>query len=142
MKTVSIKNLVIVYSKGNPYRIHFWNMSKNDAISIMNNSNLIDKKGFFIIFLYKMSEITYYQYNRDIILNRAKGYYKNNKELLRERAKNKCRSLSEDEKVIKKQYQKDRYHNMSDEEKQRLKDYQKNYYETKKLKSILNQYEK
>ena len=31
-----------------------------------------------------MSEITYYKKNRDIILNRAKGYYKNNKELLRE----------------------------------------------------------
>ena len=31
---------------------------------------------------------------------------------------------------------------MSDEEKQRLKDYQKNYSEAKKLKSILNQYEK
>ena len=45
MKTVSIKNLAIVYSKGNGYRIHFWNMSKNDAISIMNNSNLVDKKG-------------------------------------------------------------------------------------------------
>ena len=31
---------------------------------------------------------------------------------------------------------------MSDEEKRRLKDYQKNYYEAKKLRSILNQYEK
>ena len=31
---------------------------------------------------------------------------------------------------------------MSDEEKQRLKDYQKKYLEAKKLKSILNQYEK
>ena len=31
-----------------------------------------------------MSEITYYQRNRDMILNRAKEYYKNNKELLRE----------------------------------------------------------
>ena len=31
-----------------------------------------------------MSEITYYQRNRDIVLNRAKEYYKNNKELLRE----------------------------------------------------------
>ena len=29
-----------------------------------------------------MSEITYYQRNRDIVLNRAKEYYKNNKELL------------------------------------------------------------
>ena len=45
MNTVSIKNLAIVYSKGNAYRIHFWNMSKNDPISIIHNSNLIDKKG-------------------------------------------------------------------------------------------------
>ena len=72
-----------------------------------------------------MSETTYYQRNRDIMLNRA---------LLRERAKNKYRSLSEEEKVIKKQYQKARYHNMSDEEKQKLKDYQKNYREARKLK--------
>ena len=45
MKTISINNLSIVYSKGNAYRIHFWNISKDDAISIMHNSNLIDKKG-------------------------------------------------------------------------------------------------
>ena len=76
------------------------------------------------------------------MLNRAKECYENNTELLRERANNKYRSLSEDEKDIKKQYQKARYHNMSDEEKQRLKGYQKNYRETRKLKSILNQYEK
>ena len=29
-----------------------------------------------------MSETTYYQRNRDIMLNRAKGYYENSKELL------------------------------------------------------------
>ena len=40
-----------------------------------------------------MSEITYYQRNREIILNRAKENDKNNKELLREQAKNKYRSL-------------------------------------------------
>ena len=45
MKTVSIKNLAIAYFKGNVHRIHFWNMSKDDAINIMHNSNLIDKKG-------------------------------------------------------------------------------------------------
>ena len=45
IKRVTIKNLAIVYSKENAYRIHFWYMSKNDAISIMYNSNLIDKKG-------------------------------------------------------------------------------------------------
>ena len=31
-----------------------------------------------------MSEITCYQRNRDVILNREKEYYKNNKELMRE----------------------------------------------------------
>ena len=31
--------------KGSAYRIRFWYMSKDDAISIMGNSNLIDKKG-------------------------------------------------------------------------------------------------
>ena len=32
-----------------------------------------------------MSEATYCQRNREVILNRAKDYYENNKELLRER---------------------------------------------------------
>ena len=32
-----------------------------------------------------MSKKTYYQRNREVILNRAKDYYENNKELLRER---------------------------------------------------------
>ena len=32
-----------------------------------------------------MSETTYYQRNREVILNRTKDYYENNKELLRER---------------------------------------------------------
>ena len=32
-----------------------------------------------------MSETTYYQRSRDVILNRANDYYENNKELLRER---------------------------------------------------------
>ena len=32
-----------------------------------------------------MSKTTYYQRNKEVILNRAKDYYQNNKELLRER---------------------------------------------------------
>ena len=32
-----------------------------------------------------MSETTYYQRNREVILNREKDYYENNNELLRER---------------------------------------------------------
>ena len=41
--------------------------------------------------------LTYYQRNRDVILNRAKDYYENNKERLREQARDKCRNLSEEE---------------------------------------------
>ena len=44
-KAMSFNDVAIVYVKGSAYRIHFWYMSKDDAISIMNNSNLIDKKG-------------------------------------------------------------------------------------------------
>ena len=44
-KAMSFNDVAIVYGKGNAYRIHFWYTSKDDAISIMSNSNLIDKKG-------------------------------------------------------------------------------------------------
>ena len=44
-KAISFNDVAIVYVAGSAYRIHFWYMSKNDVISIMNNSNLIDKKG-------------------------------------------------------------------------------------------------
>ena len=35
----------IVSVKGSDYRIHFWYMSKNNAINIMKNSNLNEKSG-------------------------------------------------------------------------------------------------
>ena len=44
-KAMSFNNVVIIYVRGSVYRIHFWYMSKNDAINIMNGSNLADKKG-------------------------------------------------------------------------------------------------
>ena len=48
-----------------------------------------------------MNNLTYYQKNRDVILNRAKdykNYYENEKERLRDTAKGKYRNLSEEEK--------------------------------------------
>ena len=42
---MGFNDVAIVYVNRNAYRIHFWCMSKNDAICIMSNSNLIDKKG-------------------------------------------------------------------------------------------------
>ena len=66
-----------------------------------------------------MSETTYYQINREIILNEAKEYDKNDKERYiereRGRAKNKYRELSEEERNEKREYQKNRYHKMYEE---------------------------
>ena len=36
-------DVAIVSIKGNDYRIHFWYMSKNDAIVLMTYSNLKNK---------------------------------------------------------------------------------------------------
>ena len=45
-----------------------------------------------------MSGMTYYQENRDVILNRAKDYYENDKERLREQARDKYRNLCKEDK--------------------------------------------
>ena len=53
----------------------------------------------------------------DVVLNRAKDYYKHDKEKLREQARDKYRNLSDDEKESeKRKYRRDRYH-MSEEKK-------------------------
>ena len=78
---------------------------------------------------------TYYQRNRNVILNRAKDYYENDKERLRGQARDKYRNLSEEEKIKKKE-------NMGKiditiclkKRKKKLKEYQKNYREAKKSK--------
>ena len=44
-KAMGFNNIAIVYIKGSAYRIHFGYMSKDDAINIMNSSNLVDKRG-------------------------------------------------------------------------------------------------
>ena len=80
--------------KGSDYRIYFWYMSKDDAINIMNTSGLNDKSGvlkFFLLYI-KMSECnsiekTYYQRNRDVILNRTKDYHKNDKIKIKRKCK-------------------------------------------------------
>ena len=50
-KAIGFNNVAIVYVKGIAYRIHFWYLNKDDAINIMNGSNLVDKGVFYKIFL-------------------------------------------------------------------------------------------
>ena len=80
----------------------------------------------------KKADLTYYQRSRDVILNRAKDYYENDKKRLKQPARDKYRNLSEEQKNKKREYGRNIYRNMSEEKKQRLKEYQKDYRETKK----------
>ena len=43
----------------------------------------------------EITDLTYYQRNRDLIPNKEKDYYKSNKEILREQVRDKYKSLSE-----------------------------------------------
>ena len=45
------------------------------------------------------ADLTYCERNRDVILNRAKDYYHNDKERLRVQERDKYRNLSEEEKI-------------------------------------------
>ena len=81
-----------------------------------------------------MSNTTYYPKNRDVILNRGKDYYENDRKRLREQARDNYRNLSEEDKNKKREYGRNEFHNIFEEKKQRLKKYQKNYRETKTLK--------
>ena len=76
----------------------------------------------------EIADLIYYQKTRNVTLNKAKDYYKNNKERLKEQARDKYRSLSEEEKkrentgrigII-----------ICPKKRNRLKEYQKNYYRT------------
>ena len=78
------------------------------------------------------ADLTYRQRNREVILNRAKDYYENDKKRLREQARDKYRNLSEEEKNKRREYGKNRYHNMSEEKNERLKEDQNIYREAKK----------
>ena len=81
----------------------------------------------FLLYI-KISEntdLTYYQKSRDVILNRAKDYYENNKGRLRRQARDKYRNLFEEERNKTREYGTNRYRNISEEKKQTLKEYQK-----------------
>ena len=44
-KAMNFNDVAIVSIKENDYRIHFWYLSKSDAISIRHSSNLNEKTG-------------------------------------------------------------------------------------------------
>ena len=57
---MSFNNVAFPYVKGSPYRIHFWYMSKDDAVNIMNGSNLVDKRGAYnFLIIYKNEKMQF-----------------------------------------------------------------------------------
>ena len=53
-EAMNFNDVAIASIKGNDYRIHFWYMSKDEAISMMHNSNLIEKTDYnFFFTIYK-----------------------------------------------------------------------------------------
>ena len=48
------------------------------------------------------TDLTYYQKNKDVILNKAKYYYQKNKERLKKQARDKYKNLTEEGKNKKK----------------------------------------
>ena len=59
-------------------------------------------------------------------------YSNNDKERLRDNARDKYWNLCEVYKNRKRDYERNRYHNMSEQNKQKLKEYQKNHREANK----------
>ena len=76
--------------------------------------------------------MTYYQTNRDLILNRAKNYYENDKKRLREQVRDKYRNSSEEKKKKRENTEKTDTIICLKKKKQRLKEYQENCREAKK----------
>ena len=83
---------------------------------------------FFVIYKKWVTRLIIKKTNKDVILNRTKNYYENDKKRLKEQARDNYRSLSEEDKNKKGEYERNRHHNIPEEKKQN------NYCETKKLK--------
>ena len=50
-KAMNFNDVAIASDKRSDYRIHFWYLSNNDAINIMNSSNVNEKSGSLQVFL-------------------------------------------------------------------------------------------
>ena len=77
-----------------------------------------------------------HQNNKDVILNRAKDYYKNDKERFRKQARYKYSDLSQKEKNEKRKYGRNRYHNMFEEKKTKTKRISKTLLRLKNYKKL------
>ena len=85
---------------------------------------------FVFLFFLHNTKMNYYWFNRQEILQKAKEryskekaaeYYKQNKDAIKERSRNRYKNLSEDEENKLKEYQKKRYQESTQYKKEALK---------------------
>ena len=74
-----------------------------------------------------------------VILKRAKDYYENNKNRVREWVKNKYTKLYQEEINIKVEFGRNRYLNMSKEKKPKIKRSSKKLYRLRSHKLVINE---
>ena len=65
------------------------------------------------------TRLTYYKKNRDVILNRAKDYYKSNSDKIKKQAREKYNILKE--KIGKIEHEKNKYYNITEKKKNKKK---------------------
>ena len=78
------------------------------------------------------TDLTYYQGNQDVMLNKAKDYYENNKERLTGQARDKYKTYLKEKKIRKENMGKINTTICLKKKKQRQEDYRKNYCDSKK----------
>ena len=95
---MNFNDVATVSVERSDYRIHFWYMSKDDAIIIMKNSDLREKSGS-LQKNFCCLNIRKNEHFRTRLLEQAKQYYENNEERLQEQARNEYTELSNEEKT-------------------------------------------
>ena len=80
-KALSFNGLVILFVKRSHYRIYFWYISKDEAVSILNNANLCEKSGSLlkykkiIFFLFRCEKWILIRKNEESMQELAWNHY-------------------------------------------------------------------
>ena len=112
MMAHSLKNIAILNAKGDTFRCLLMGISKNKGLKRLKEYCKYEfyiKNWFSLIYIYIYIYFNIYKNeldcwfnllskNKDLILNKTKDFYKNNKGRLREQARDEYKSLSEEEK--------------------------------------------
>ena len=92
-KALNFNDVAIASVKGSNYRIYFWYMSQYDVISIIKKFWFKRQKWIILRIFWQYIKVDKKKWllsktTETKILNRAKWYYKNNKDWLREQTRN------------------------------------------------------